>query len=67
MKVGILTYHRTTNYGATLQTYALWKKIRQYGHDVEVIDYLLPQLQKFYFNHLYKNKYFAFNILKEKI
>lgn len=39
MKVGILTFHHTTNYGATLQAYALWKTIKQYGHDVEIIDY----------------------------
>ncbi|MBE9046302.1 polysaccharide pyruvyl transferase family protein, partial [Pleurocapsales cyanobacterium LEGE 10410] len=39
MKVGILTYHHTTNYGATLQAYALWKTIKQYGHEVEIIDY----------------------------
>ncbi|MDJ0900333.1 MAG: polysaccharide pyruvyl transferase family protein [Xenococcus sp. MO_188.B8] len=39
MKVGILTFHHTTNYGATLQAYALWKIIKQYGHDVEIIDY----------------------------
>lgn len=28
MKVGILTYHNTTNYGATLQAYALQKKLQ---------------------------------------
>ena len=39
MKIGILTFHHTTNYGATLQAYALWKTVKQYGHDVEVIDY----------------------------
>ncbi len=39
MKVGILTFHHTTNYGATLQAYSLWKTIKQYGHDVEIIDY----------------------------
>ncbi|NJO98061.1 MAG: polysaccharide pyruvyl transferase family protein [Pleurocapsa sp. CRU_1_2] len=39
MKIGILTFHHTTNYGATLQAYALWKTIKQYGYDVEIIDY----------------------------
>lgn len=39
MKVGILTFHHTTNYGATLQAYGLWKTIKNEGHDVEFIDY----------------------------
>ncbi|MFN6571206.1 polysaccharide pyruvyl transferase family protein [Dendronalium sp. ChiSLP03b] len=39
MKIGILTFHHTTNYGATLQTYALWTTIKSLGHDVEIIDY----------------------------
>ena len=40
MKVGILTLHNTTNYGATLQAYALWHYVSNLGIDVEVIDYL---------------------------
>jgi polysaccharide pyruvyl transferase WcaK-like protein len=39
MKVGILTFHHTTNYGATLQAYGLWKTLKSEGHDVEFIDY----------------------------
>ena len=39
MKVGIITFHHTTNYGATLQAYALWKTIKHQGHEVEIIDY----------------------------
>lgn len=39
MKVGILTFHQTANYGAMLQAYALWKVIRDLGHDVEIVDY----------------------------
>ncbi len=39
MKVGILTFHRALNYGAVLQTYALVSKLKQLGHDAEVIDY----------------------------
>lgn len=31
MKTGILTFHRTTNYGAALQAYALKKKIDRHG------------------------------------
>lgn len=39
MKVGIQTFHKTTNYGAILQTYALQKYINDMGIDCEVIDY----------------------------
>lgn len=41
-KVGILTFQRASNYGAALQMYALQKKIRDLGHDAEVIDLLCP-------------------------
>ena len=39
MKVGILTFHHTTNYGATLQAYALCKTVKECGYDAEIIDY----------------------------
>lgn len=41
MRIGILTFHNTINYGATLQAYALYRTICELtGYDVEVIDYL---------------------------
>jgi hypothetical protein len=39
MKIGILTFHFSTNYGAVLQAYALCAAIKQQGYAVEVIDY----------------------------
>src|SRR5690554_1267519 len=39
MNIGILTFHRTQNYGAVLQAYALKEAIQQFGHHVEIIDY----------------------------
>lgn len=39
MKIGILTFHRGTNYGGILQCYALQRVLCNYGHDVEIIDY----------------------------
>jgi polysaccharide pyruvyl transferase WcaK-like protein len=39
MKVGIITFHDTTNYGATLQAYALIQTISSQDIDVEIIDY----------------------------
>lgn len=40
MKIGILTYHSSHNYGAFLQAYALCEALRERtGHDVEIINY----------------------------
>ncbi len=39
MKIGIITYHNTNNFGAALQCFALYKKIEDYGHDCNIIDY----------------------------
>ena len=40
-KVGILTFHRSINYGAFMQAYSLSKKIKKRVPDatVEIIDY----------------------------
>jgi len=39
MKIGILTFHWATNYGAVLQSYALQTYLESQGHDVEIINY----------------------------
>lgn len=39
MKIGILTYHRSNNYGALLQAIALREVLARDGHDVYFIDY----------------------------
>lgn len=38
-KVGLLTFHRTNNFGSYLQAYGLYKAIVQLGYDCEIIDY----------------------------
>ena len=43
-KVGIITLHRVVNYGSVLQTYALQEKVKELGHDVEIIDYYPERL-----------------------
>lgn len=48
MKVGILTYHNTINYGAALQTYASQRILTQLGADCEVIDYVNSHRSKIY-------------------
>ena len=43
MKVAILTYARTNNYGATLQCYALNKYIQSLGHETIVLNVPLDE------------------------
>lgn len=46
MKIGILTFHWATNYGAVLQAYALSKYLADKGNDVKLIDYYPPKYKK---------------------
>ena len=39
MKIGILTFHWATNYGAVLQCYALQEYLKSLGHEVKIINY----------------------------
>ncbi|MCK5129868.1 MAG: polysaccharide pyruvyl transferase family protein [Clostridiales bacterium] len=39
MKIGTITFHWGTNYGATLQAYALQQYLLSQGYDTEIIDY----------------------------
>lgn len=39
MKIGIITFHWASNYGAILQTYALQQYIKSIGHEVDIINY----------------------------
>lgn len=47
MKIGILTFHRAINYGAVLQCYALKTALSQLGHEVKIIDYRPPYIEKY--------------------
>ena len=38
-KIGILTFHRATNYGAILQAYGLESYLNSKGYDAKIIDY----------------------------
>ncbi len=48
MKIGILTFHRSHNYGALLQAIALRTALTDMGHQVTFVDYWPP-----YHQHLY--------------
>lgn len=39
MKIGILTFQNTCNYGAALQAYALQSVLREMGHEVSIVNY----------------------------
>ena len=40
MRIAIITFHNTSNFGATLQCYALFSFLKKMGHEVEVINYM---------------------------
>lgn len=40
MRIKVITFSRAQNYGAVLQTYALWRYLSNCGHDAELIDYI---------------------------
>lgn len=47
-KIGILTFHDTLNYGASMQCYALQEKLYLMGANVEVVNYRCPKFVKEY-------------------
>lgn len=46
MKIGLITFHDAINYGSNLQTYGLYKKVRDLGHECEIIDYQCENIRK---------------------
>lgn len=46
MKVGLLTFHDTTNFGSFLQTLGLYKAVSDIGIDCEIIDYQCEAIRK---------------------
>ena len=46
MKCGLITFHRTSNFGSALQTYGLSKKIIDLGMECEIIDYRCKAIEK---------------------
>lgn len=48
MKIGIITFNSAHNYGAVLQAWALQEKLLEEGHEVDIINYRLPAIDKLY-------------------
>lgn len=46
MKIALLTIWKEKNYGAEMQAYATIKVLKEMGHSVEMINYLLGELEK---------------------
>lgn len=56
MKIGIITFQETNNYGAILQNYALQKSLAKLGHEAETINYRSSYIGKPYRLAHLKNK-----------
>lgn len=57
MKVGIITIHNSPNYGASLQSFALYKFLELHGYNVEIIDLHRP----YYDDYVVSKKYVPYN------
>ncbi len=72
MKIGIITFHWATNYGAVLQSFALQKTLLEMGHDVEIINYKPKQYENslwgfIRYRHFLHPKTYLNSIKKEKL
>lgn len=45
-KIGLITFHDTTNFGSLLQTYGLYKKILDLNYEIDVIDYTCNNIKE---------------------
>ena len=61
MRIGILTFHWATNYGAILQCCALQNYLEELGHQVEVIDYK-PDLYDWNLRLIIRHPSYLFNL-----
>lgn len=48
MKIGIITFHASFNYGSMLQAYALHKVLSDLGHNAEIINFRSTEQRKMY-------------------
>lgn len=70
-RIGIATIHKSSNFGGSLQAYALYKYLEGQGHNVEIIDILRPVHERFIYDRRYKpyrdSRYSFKNRLREVI
>lgn len=48
MRIGIITFHASLNYGSALQAFALQEYLRARGHEAVIIDYSSPAQRRLY-------------------
>lgn len=70
MKIGLLTYHHSCNYGAILQSYATARVLQELGHSVEFINIQQPERKSiigwaYYFRQKHFNRFMAKNYPRE--
>lgn len=53
-KIAVLTFFKSGNFGGELQAYALQKKLRELGYDVEVLHQLRPTNKNFKYSEKFK-------------
>lgn len=66
-RVGIITIHNSPNYGACLQSFALYEYIRQQGYDVYVINLYRPYHSDYVESLKFKPYIHRFETLKQRI
>jgi len=64
MKIGIVTYHRTLNYGAVMQALATRFVLEEMGHEVYYVDYW-PDYHKEMYALFPQKRFKKFNILQK--
>ena len=52
MKIALLTFWAADNYGATLQAYATIKAFEHCGHEVELVNYVIPEPPRSFLKNL---------------
>lgn len=72
MKIGIITFHWATNYGAILQSLVLQQVLLGMGHDVKIINYkpkqYEPSIWKFIrYGQFFHLKTYFLNLKKERL
>jgi len=65
--VGTITYHRTINYGAILQAYALQRTLAAIGYVAEIIDYWDPRTEIAAFSHYRRVRHLIWHSLVKKM
>lgn len=70
-RIGIATIHKSSNFGGSLQAYALYKYLESQGHSVEIIDLLRPVHERFIYDSRYNpyrsTRYSFKNRLREAV